>query len=164
MPHRIVARTIPCPYCTNEEVNHTSTQGEYCPAQNDSSTNEYRYHTDLPTQKICTNEQEAWRRAIRTREMLLKLDNTTAVCLWTPDPNKGIAVEPRGSTLRGHEKSMPNILVDNNKHARKEQEALRRACPALRALGHAFSTRIFAIAVEPRSSTIRGHKQSMPRV
>ena len=71
--------------------------------------------------------------------------NTTAVWFTLvcgyPTQNKGNAAEPRGSTLQGHEKSSPNILVDSIKHARMEQEALRRARPAPRALEHACSTR-----------------------
>ena len=50
----------------------------------------------------------------RTRQMRLKLNHTNAVCFtlsrWTPHPNKGNVVEPRGSTLRRHEKRMPSTL------------------------------------------------------
>ncbi|MEP4443112.1 MAG: hypothetical protein ABJ059_06635 [Hyphomicrobiales bacterium] len=46
---------------------------------------------------------------------------------------------------------MPNILVDIDKHARKEQEALRRACPALKALEHAYYSTYLCFCVSCRS-------------
>ena len=61
-------------------------------------------------------EQEAWKKALllRIRGMLLELNTITTVCLSLacghPTQNEGDAFESM-APLRGHEKSMPNILA-----------------------------------------------------